>query len=133
MKDETKSWLIYAEENLKSAKILLQSHLYNPSLQNSQQAIEKYLKACFIENGIKLQKTHTVFVLIATLRKYDFHFTISNDDIDLIDSIYLASKYPFGSVLPDFEPDEKICQKCIEIAERVQNDIDECLITLKRE
>ncbi len=50
MKNETRSWLEYAVENLKSAEILLQSHLYNPSLQNSQQAIEKFLKACFIEN-----------------------------------------------------------------------------------
>ncbi len=29
MKDETRLWLDYAEENLESAKILLESHLYN--------------------------------------------------------------------------------------------------------
>lgn len=34
MKDETKQWLKYADENLESSKILLQSFLYNPSLQN---------------------------------------------------------------------------------------------------
>ena len=27
----------------------------------------------------------------------------------IVDSIYLSSKYPFGSVLPHFEPDENIC------------------------
>ena len=43
MKDETKQWLNYADENLQSSKILLESHLYNPSLQNSQQCIEKYI------------------------------------------------------------------------------------------
>ncbi len=127
MKDETKLWLRYADENLESAKILLQSHLYNPSLQNSQQAIEKYLKACFIEKGIKLQKTHTVSILVEKLREIGFHFIIDDDDIDLIDSIYLASKYPFGSVLPDFEPDENICQKCINIATIVQEDIKKCM------
>ena len=60
MKDETKQWLNYAEENLKSSKILLESHLYKPSLQNSQQSIEKNIKAYFVENGYKLQKTHNI-------------------------------------------------------------------------
>ena len=32
MKNETKLWIEYADENLLSAKILLDSHLYNPSL-----------------------------------------------------------------------------------------------------
>lgn len=43
MKDETKQWLNYASENFESSKILLNSHLYNPSLQNAQQSIEKYI------------------------------------------------------------------------------------------
>lgn len=127
MKDETQLWLEYANENLASAEILLESHLYNPSLQNSQQAIEKFLKACFVEKGVKLQKTHTISILVEQLKDFGFHFIISDDDIDLIDSIYLASKYPFGSVLPNFDPDEKICQTCIVIARAVHDDIDNCL------
>lgn len=34
MKDETKKWLEYADENLRSAKVLLDSKLFNPCLQN---------------------------------------------------------------------------------------------------
>ena len=45
MKDETKRWLYFAEENLRSAKILLESSIFNPTLQNVQQAVEKMLKA----------------------------------------------------------------------------------------
>ena len=44
MKDETKQWLGYGDENLKSAKVLLESKLFNPCLQNAQQAAEKSLK-----------------------------------------------------------------------------------------
>ncbi len=127
MKDETGLWFKYANENLISAEILLQSHLYNPSLQNSQQAIEKFLKACFIENGIKLQKSHSILILTERLKEHNFHFSISEDYIDLIDSIYLASKYPFGSVLPDFEPNEEICQRCINIAKNIKDDVQACL------
>lgn len=124
MKDETKQWLKYADENLESSKILLQSFLYNPSLQNVQQAIEKYIKACFIENGLKLQKTHNILTLNETLKQNNIFIDITDDDIDLIDSIYLSSKYPFGSVLPDFDPDKNICLHCIEIANIVKKDIN---------
>jgi hypothetical protein len=48
MKSETKIWLDYAEENLKSSKILLDNKLYNPSLQNVQQSVEKALKAIVV-------------------------------------------------------------------------------------
>lgn len=127
MKDETKQWLKYADENLQSAKVLVDSHLYNPSLQNAQQSIEKYIKAYFIENGLKLQKTHNILSLNETLKQNSVILNISEDEIDLIDTIYLSSKYPFGSVLPDFEPDETICLQCIDIASRVQEDIKKLL------
>lgn len=124
MKDETKLWLKYADENFQSSKILLESFLFNPSLQNTQQAIEKYLKAYCIENGIKLQKTHNISSLIEILKNNKTYIDISDDEIDLIDSIYLTSKYPLGSALPDFEPDEKICLKCIDIAFKIKKDIE---------
>jgi len=125
MKDETKLWLNYAEENLKSAEILLKSHLYNPILQNTQQAIEKYLKAIYIEKGYGLKKTHNIYTLIVGLNEKGYEFSVLEEDIDLIDSIYLTSKYPFGSVLAEFEPDESICKKCIDIAKNIKKDISE--------
>jgi HEPN domain-containing protein len=44
MKDETKIWLDFAEENLSSATILLTNNLFSPCLQNCQHTIEKFLK-----------------------------------------------------------------------------------------
>jgi HEPN domain-containing protein len=127
MKDETKQWLKFADENLESSKILCKSLLYNPSLQNSQQSIEKYIKAYFIENGLKLQKTHNILSLNEILKQNDIFLDITEDDIDLIDTIYLSSKYPFGSVMPNFEPDKDICLKCINIADIVKEDIINCI------
>jgi HEPN domain-containing protein len=123
MKDETKLWLDYAKENLLSAQILLESSLYNTVLQNTQQSIEKDLKALFVEKGIKLQKTHSISSLVETLKQNNIIIDISEDDMDLIDSIYLSSKYPFGSVLPDFEPDNFICKTCINIAINIKEDV----------
>jgi len=57
------------------------------------------------------------------LRKiYRLH-NLSEDDCDLLDSIYLPSKYPLGGVLPDFEPDTDLCLRCLILAEDVLSQI----------
>lgn len=125
MKDETKTWLKYANENLRYAKLLLENSLFNPCLQNVQQAVEKWLKALIIESSLKLKKTHSINELRTTLIVGGIGIDITEDECDLLDSIYLPSKYPLGGVLPDFEPDMEICTKCIAIAERINVSVQE--------
>lgn len=124
MKDETKTWLSYANENFQSARILLESELFNPCLQNIQQAIEKWLKAFLVELSVPLKKTHGISELNNLCVKKGMSFTLSDDECDFLDSIYLPSKYPLGSVLPDFEPNEEICKKSLLIADRVRSSIE---------
>lgn len=123
MKDQTKKWLEYADENLRSAKVLLESELFNPCLQNVQQAVEKMLKALLIESRIKIKKTHSINELVTILGENSIKVDIDEDECDLIDSIYLPSKYPVGGILPDFEPDMQTCRQCVAVAVRVRNSI----------
>jgi len=123
MKKDTELWLLYADENLQSAEVLLESGLYNPSLQNAQQAVEKFLKAVLIEKAAGLSRTHSIRALEGLLDGIGVHFSLTDDDIDLLDSIYLPTKYPAFSVLPKFMPDQGICRQCIEIAEKVRLDV----------
>ena len=118
MKDDTKKWLEYADENLRSAKVLLGSKLFNVCLQNAQQAVEKMLKALLIESDIKLRKTHSINELVTILAANGLNVNITEEECELLDSIYLPSKYPVASVLPDFEPDMQTCKRCIAIAQR---------------
>jgi HEPN domain-containing protein len=127
MKDETKMWLDYAAENLSSARILLNSSLFNPCLQNVQQSVEKLLKSLFAEFSYKLIKTHSIAKLRQVLKEQGLFIDISEDDCDLLDTIYLPSKYPIGSVIPDYEPDAEICGQCIEIAEQVEQSVKNIL------
>ncbi len=46
---------------------------------------------------------------------------LSEEDCDLLDTIYVPSKYPMGSVLPDFNPDCETAGLCVELAERVRS------------
>jgi HEPN domain-containing protein len=123
MRDEAKRWLEYATENLESAKVLAGNGLFNPCLQNAQQAVEKMLKAVLVEFSIKFRKTHSISELAGMLAKNRLDIKLSEEESELLDSIYLPSKYPLGSALPDFEPDEKTCKNCIAIADRVKESV----------
>ena len=127
MKKDTELWIQYAEENICSATILMESHLYNPSLQNAQQAVEKLMKAVLIEYAAGLTKTHSIRELASRLETVGVAHFLTDDDIDLLDSIYLPSKYPLMSVLPDFMPDADICRQCIHIAESLKNAVTKVL------
>jgi HEPN domain-containing protein len=119
MKDETGKWLHYAEENLQSARLLLEHSLLNPCLQNAQQAVEKLLKALLIESSIPLQRIHSINALVGILAERGITTGLTEAECDLLDAIYVPSKYPLGSALPDFEPDTTTCHQCLEIAERL--------------
>ena len=119
MRDETKTWLRYAGENLESSKILLKSKLFNPCLQNVQQTVEKALKALLIEKAIRLKRTHDILEIKHLLLNNNIRVDLTDDDCDFLNSIYLPSKYPVGSVLAEYEPDAIICQDAINIAEKV--------------
>ncbi len=123
MKDQTKKWLEYADENLRSAKVLVDNKLFNPCLQNVQQAVEKMLKAVLAESGIKIKKTHSINELVTILAENGIKIDIEEDERDLIDSIYLPSKYPICGILPDFEPDMQTCGQCIAIADRLRESV----------
>jgi HEPN domain-containing protein len=119
MHEEAKNWLQYSEENLEAARVLLENELYNPCLHNVQQAIEKALKSLVIEKSIPLKRTHNITELRNLLRKNNTTIHLTDDECDFLDSIYIPTKYPIGSALPDFYPDKRICESSILLAEKV--------------
>ena len=131
MKNESARWFEFARTNLNASHCLLKNGYYNPCLQEAQQAIEKAMKALLIEKGVAFQKTHSVFVLRESLTKINIDIALDDADCAFIDSIYLPSKYPLGNLLPDGDPSEVQCRKCLEIADRVCGLVDELLGILK--
>lgn len=111
-------WLRFAEENGAASRTLLEAGCLNPCLQNCHQAIEKSLKAATMHRGLPVKRTHNIRELAADLRRAGADLGLSDDDCELIDSIYIPSKYPPVSALPDAMPDVDICRRCLEIAER---------------
>lgn len=76
-----------------------------------------------VESATKLKKTHSINELVIILAKKGLDVDITEDECDLLDSIYLPSKYPIGGILPDFEPDMQTCRKCVALADRVWDSV----------
>ncbi len=116
MSDEASTWLRYARENLQVAQMTLEAGLLNPCLQNAQQAVEKALKAILIHRDMPLKRTHSIRDLDRDLRMDGVETGLGEEDCELLDSIYVSSKYPLDSVLPHSPPDLGICQRCVGLA-----------------
>ena len=120
MSDEAQVWLRYAEENLSIARLALEAGYYNSCLQNIQQAVEKYLKSVLLCRGQIFPRTHSIGALNGQLKSLGVETTLSDEDCELLDSIYIPTKYPVGSALPDFNPDDQISAHCLVIGQKLQ-------------
>jgi HEPN domain-containing protein len=121
MKNESSQWVEYSCENLAVAQLALDAGHLNACLQNCQQAVEKAMKAVIIGQGLVFRKTHNIHELNEILRASAIDLGLSAEDCNLLDAIYLPSKYPLGSALPDAEPDAEICRICLQIADKVSS------------
>jgi HEPN domain-containing protein len=118
MSDEVRAWLQYARENLQVAEMTLEAGLLNPCLQNAQQAVEKALKAIRIHRNMSPRRTHSIRDLNRDLALAGIKTTLTDDDCELLDSIYVGSKYPLDSILPESVPDSALCRQCVDLAKR---------------
>lgn len=119
MSDEAATWLQYARENLLVAEMTLQAGLLNPCLQNAQQAVEKALKAMRVQRKMPPKRTHSIRDLNRDVAIGGLDTGLTEDDCELLDSIYVGSKYPLDSVLPESPPEFAICERCIKVAQQV--------------
>lgn len=123
MSAEHHEWIEFADENFEVARVALDHGYFNACLQNVQQAVEKYLKAVLIFHRSEFPRTHSIEMLIRKLSDIAMDISITEDDAELLDSIYIPSKYPLGNALPDFSPDSEICKRCLEVTEKVRESV----------
>lgn len=119
MRIEPGNWLVYAKDNLAVARLCLSSQLWNPCLHNAQQTVEKSLKALRSLRGLSEKRIHDIRILRRDLIADGLPLELNEDEAELLDSIFMDSKYPGQGVLPDAPPDESVCRECVAIAARV--------------
>jgi HEPN domain-containing protein len=120
MSVDSQLWFAYADENLAVAELALENGYFNACLQNAQQAVEKYIKAGLSLKNVAFRKTHSIEALSLSLREAGIETGLTDEDCDLLDTIYMPSKYPTQSVLPDFDPDQQISLQCVTLAKKAR-------------
>jgi len=50
------------------------------------------------------------------LTEHGIQSGLTEEDCDLFDTMYMPSRYPLFSVLPNAMPDRETCEKCVRIA-----------------
>lgn len=118
MNRDAAAWLRYAQENAAAARLMAEAELLNPSLQNSQ-AVEKALKALCVGHRLGVLRTHSIRNLSRLLLDAKVDAGVSEDECDLLDSVYIGAKYPGDSAFAEFPPDLKVTRICVQLAERV--------------
>jgi HEPN domain-containing protein len=104
MKPETERWVGRGDEDLKVAGVALERGWVSTSIFHSHEAVEKTLKAIWIETrGEQPEKTHNLPYLARELQ-----LDVSAQQMEFLRKLYwqlIPSRYPEGS-----EPDREAAQ-----------------------
>ena len=112
-------WLIKAENDLKSAKKLMEGKNYisDTAIYHCQQCAEKALKAFLLYNQKEIKKTHDLELLIELCIEIDNEFDELYDFAVTLAPYSTLFRYP-GEVI---EPEKKDVYDAINKAERIYN------------
>jgi len=112
-----KSWLVKAENDLKSAYKLMagDTPIADTAIYHAQQCAEKALKAFLSFKQQPIRRTHDVVYLLELCVDFDANFSKLEEDAEILSPYHTAFRYP-DIVL---EPDEEDVKEAIERAERI--------------
>ena len=125
MNNETKAfikqWIIKANEDLLVVDKLTEFEIIATSTVcfHCQQAVEKFLKAFLISNGIEIKKTHNIEFLLSECEDIDLDFT--EIDPKNLSDFGVEIRYP-GDM---YVPSEKETMEHKQIAISVKNIVEE--------
>ncbi|MCC5789620.1 MAG: HEPN domain-containing protein [Opitutales bacterium] len=83
-------WLVFADNDLQTAEILLREEIWNQVCFHSQQAVEKYLKASLAPKS--RPRSHKVTDLLTRI-PVDLDETLKKD-LRRLDRFYIPTRYP---------------------------------------
>jgi HEPN domain-containing protein/predicted nucleotidyltransferase len=119
MRDSVKEWLHQSEDEYKMAEYLSKGGYFKGACYHAQQSIEKAIKTRLLQKGWDLEKTHNIERLLALGRDFKIRFTLSDEEIVFIDSIY-RGRYPAeAGLLPLGEPSKTDAEKAVSLAKRI--------------
>lgn len=122
LKETTKDWIELANRDFYAAKTLAAyEYLANVCLFHCQQSIEKLFKAILEGHSLKIPRIHSVTTPFENLPpEFKDISNIEQGELELIDNIYIDSRYP-GEIglLPNGLPSKSDAESILRIAEKI--------------
>lgn len=118
MTDSTRynDWILKANEDLNSAKILIDNDGANSIIAfHSQQAAEKMLKAFLLYKTNETASGHSLSYLLRQCKKHESSFDEIEDHIYILDDYYIETRYPADAPIDITDKDAKISIESAEI------------------
>jgi HEPN domain-containing protein len=113
--DEIQQWLLKSQRDLKAARVLFQSQLYDGAVYHCQQAAEKALKAYLAYQEVILQKTHNLSVLLESCISFEAGFEVLRNSADALTPYATEFRYPGAAI----EPEQDEAAEALEMADLV--------------
>ncbi|MGF7141338.1 HEPN domain-containing protein [Roseimarinus sediminis] len=125
--DFIKQWLIKANEDLLVVDKLTEYEIIATSSVcfHCQQAVEKFLKAYLIANGVEVRKTHNIEYLLSECADFDKDF--AEIDPKELSDFGVDVRYPADMFVPDQDETLEYKDLAFEIKEIVESKIDQIL------
>lgn len=112
-------WLVQAESDLKAARDSLEDAHYDWCCFQSQQGVEKALKAFLYERGYTSVVTHSLKELVRECKRLERAFEEVEGQAHFLDMFYIPTRYPNG-LAGDMAPSEFYergdAEKCLSCA-----------------
>jgi len=91
---DVKTWLDFADYDLKTAKWELEGKIYTSCCYSCQQAAEKALKALILAKGKVAPKVHSLDRLVSELKNIGVNTSEIEEEALLLDKYYISARYP---------------------------------------
>ncbi|MBN2657363.1 MAG: HEPN domain-containing protein [Calditrichaeota bacterium] len=110
-------WLFKAENDLESAKVLLESkkQLFDIIVYHSQQCAEKSLKGFLAFHNRKIEKIHNLVVLIKKCEEINADFEKIREQVIFLNPFSTIYRYPDNELLPSLTDTHSSITKAEEI------------------
>lgn len=118
--EEGRRWLEQAEEDLSTARYLLQGGKFYMVCFVSQQIAEKALKGYLYSQGEELVVGHSVEELCEWAAEFTPDFEALKGEISILDSYYIPTRYPNGlpASIPARVFNKKTAEDTLQLAQK---------------
>lgn len=124
-------WLNQAYFDMRAAELSYENHFYEWTCFQSEQCVEKCLKAVLVNHGYRPPKIHSISILMSISNKINPKFRDTKFIFRQIESFTFVSRYPFLIPGENTSPHEYITQEdaktCIDEAKELLWKIKELL------